>query len=249
MMMPETRIATLVVSVDIAREQEESSLLTKVLDVLVRHGMAALWSLEFQRPSALIDRIRGSWAAHEFGLLVDERWAESQIGRTVFGRELAARMLCATDRRIAPLALTFHHSDPPGYYDLLVKHRIALIRTRTDTHNGATGSLQPRLSRYGIWQTEPSIVVPVGSRWSLPWTARRLMQQAIDWGQTLHVTVDCAKLSSNVASGLGSLDYLLKLASARRDSGLLKMVPVSQLLKIYAPRREQFRSRSVLRAA
>ena len=93
------------------------------------------------------------------------------------------------------------------------------------------------------------MVIPVASRWSLPWTARRLLQQAVDHSQTIHVAVDARRLSANLSAGLGSLDYVLKLASARRDAGLIQIASISQVLQMYSPRREQVASRSVLRVA
>lgn len=249
MTLTENRLATVLISVDIARNQEDSSVLTGLLEALRRHRTAALWSLEFERAAASVDRIRGAWPAHEFGLLARDTWAGPQASRNIFGRELSARMACALTMGIVPEALALADTDPPSHYDLLVKHRIPLIRTRTDSLATGSDGLQPKLSRYGIWQANPTLVLPVSSRWSLPWTARRKLNQVIASGLTMHIAVDVAALAVSPSAGLASLEYLLKLVSRRRDAGELQIVAASQLLTSYLPRRQQFVSRSVLRAA
>jgi hypothetical protein len=105
------------------------------------------------------------------------------------------------------------------------------------------------MARFGIWHLEPSLVVPTQARWALPWTARRLVQQACDRGQTLHVAVNGELLAQNPAHGLATLEFLLKLAQAQRESQDFVLVPFGDLPAVYAPRRQRPASRSVLRAA
>ena len=245
--MEEARPATVFISVDVPREYEESALVGGIQDVLRRHQACSMWSFEFRGPAKVIRVIRA--ASNEFGLLATEDWANPVVGRSSFARELSARMTCAAGMGIEPMALALSCNDSPSHFDLLVKHRLAIVRTRTDVSSGSANSLQPRLSRYGIWQAEPTLVIPVSSRWTLPWTSRRLLQQAIDRSQTVHVAVDARSLARNISAGLLSLDYFLKLANVRRESGLLQIVSAKQLLDIYHPRRERITSRSILRAA
>jgi hypothetical protein len=249
MQMSPARNATLVVSVDLRHGSENSSVVTGLLDSLRRRGAPALWSLEFARVPAVVDRILGARAAHEFGVLGTGDWAGSRASRTTFARELAARLARAADAGVSPVALALHDVDPPRCLDLLVKRQVPMLRLRMDESGGTASSLQPRLARFGIWQSKPTIVVPVHARWSLPWTARRLLQRAVDRNQALHVAVDGESLARNPSAGLATLDYVLKLASARRDGGQLQFAPLSQLIRMYSPQRTRIASRSVLRAA
>jgi hypothetical protein len=241
------RPATFFVSVDVHQQHEGSTTVAGIREVLQRHQVKAMWSFEFQGSSKAINAV--SATASDFGVLVSDAWATPSCERTVFARELLTRINRASELGVKPMALTLVSHDAPTHFDLLVKYQLAVIRTRTDLISGVGQALQPRLARYGIWQAEPTLVVPVGSRWSLPWTLRRLIQKAIDQGQTIHVAVNVARLMQNCSAGLSSLDYILKTAAARRDAGLLHMVSARGLLDIYGPRRERVSSRSVLRAA
>jgi hypothetical protein len=249
MQYPAPRVATVVVTIDIDQTVADCEMLTGLLDVLRRYRTPAMWSFEFQRQVAAIDQICETCSSQEFGLLATRRWADPRASRTAFSRELAQRLSCADRLGIRTNALALQDSEPPVHLDLLVKRQIPLLRLRTDSVTGATHSLQPRLARYGIWQSAPTIVVPVQSRWSLPWTTRGLLHRAAERGQTLHIAVDGVRLARNATAGLATLDYLLRQADARRDGGKLQIVAASQLLMIYAPQRAAVPSRSVLHAA
>jgi hypothetical protein len=167
----------------------------------------------------------------------------------LFARELAARTNRALACGIKPIALALVDTDAPPYFDLLVKHQLAFIRTRTNKLNSMGESLQPRVARYGIWEAEPTMLIPGSSRWLLRWTTRRTMQRAIDERHTVHVAVNAAAMSQNSSAALSALDHVLKIAAVRRDAGQLQMVSASELLDLYSPCRERLISRSVLRAA
>lgn len=247
MTLDEGRPAIFFLSIDVPQQSERSTLVAGVHETLRRHQIKALWSFEFQGHCHAVETVAAS--ASDVGLLANEDWAHPNCDRTQFARELLARVNQANDLGIKPIAFTLPTSDPPNFFDLLVKYQMSIIRTRTDKISGMAHGLHPRLARYGIWETEPTLVLPSISRWSFPWTAKRKIQRAIDGQQLIHVSVNVAALSQNQAAGLRSLDSVLKLVEVRREAGVLQTVSAHELLEIYCPRRERLFSRSVLRAA
>ena len=247
MTFEDKRPATFFLSIDVARQFENAPVVARIHEILRRHEIRAMWSFEFEAHQNGIEYIAAS--ASDYGVLASEAWAHPTGDRTRFARELLARINRASELDIKPIALAVPMNHAPSHYDLMVKHQLAIIRTRTDKISGLAQSLQPRLARYGIWEAEPTFVLPVTSRWTLPWTARRLLQRAIDGHQMVHVAANVAAMSQNATASLSSLEYVLTLASARREAGSLQMVSARELLEIYSPRRERVLSRSVLRAA
>lgn len=246
MQLPESRVARLVISVDIDPASEESFLWTDLLETLGSHQAPALWCLDLRRPTSLLDQIRSTAPQREFGLLATSQWVGGS--RAEFSRELGLRRACAAKARLTITALALADIDPPKHLDLLADHHIGLLRTRSD-RRGAAGESRPSLARFGIAAADPTLLVPSVARWSMCWTARSVFRRAIVQGDTIHLVVTSRQLAANPPGGLAALDYLLQIAATYRERGELHVVMPSQLAGAHQERQSPVASRSVLRAA
>jgi hypothetical protein len=241
------RPATFFLSVDVSQRAEGCALIDGIDEALRRFQIRAMWSFEFAAPSRATERV--TRCVCDYGVLAASAWANPAGDRMVFARELASRLNRAGEAGVKPIALSLVDTDGPNHFDLLVKSQLAIIRSRANTAGDLSDSLQPRLSRYGIWQAAPTMILPAASTWSLGWNTRRMLQRAIDGQQTVHVAINVEAMLKNYVTGLASLEQVLKLVSTRRDAGTVRVVSARELVELYSPRREQLVSRSVLRAA
>jgi hypothetical protein len=249
MQISESRRPTVVVTVDLGPANEGNPVLPSILDQLSEFRTPAAWLFARQGNPSTIARIFCGTVEHEFGILATPDWAGPRATRSQFAQGLAEAVARAAEAGILASVLGLHQIEPPADLDLLEKYQLQLIRARIDRRRGRGGKLAPRLARFGIWQSHASLVLPARSRWGLSWAIRRMLNRTIEQEQSLHVAVDARRLAGSPTAGLAMLRSVLSRTAARRELGQIDTVPFSSLLKIYAPRRPQFVSRSILRAA
>src|SRR5687768_17187416 len=108
--------ATFFLSVDVSRQIESSPIVSRIHEILRRHQIRAMWSFEFEKDLRVIESVPSS--ASDIGILATDSWAHPKGDRTLFARELLARVNRANDLGVKPIALALSLHDSPGHFDL-----------------------------------------------------------------------------------------------------------------------------------
>ncbi len=241
---------TLVISVDLPCRDESPA--GRVGDELLRMMRArhvpATWAVS--RADALTDQLVRESAGHDVALLGDASWVGAAAGRTRFARELAARTTALRRRGGELAAIVLRDVSLTEHLDLLVKHRISLIRAGTSDRPQMT-PLQPQSLRFGVWLAPVWAVIPRTDRWSWLGAAplvRQAARRAAQSGGVAHLVVDAERLAARPAA-VRELDGVISDLARQRDRGLLKIRTMSELSQRLTRRRATSPARSVLRAA
>ncbi len=166
------------------------------------------------------------------------------IGRTQFVRELARRVEVAKAHRAAFRTIAVIHTELTANLDLLVKHRISVVRSPFNT------GFQPQSVRNGVAASS-------GCRSHCRRTcACNLVErngrsierrhEPRDSG-LVHLVVELATLKDQAE--LASLERILTTVQRRRNKGLIAVVTMQGLVARLAPQRQAASGRSVLRVA
>jgi hypothetical protein len=244
-----TPISTLGVSIDLRTEGHAilaaQSLPTRLLSLLDACRIAATWGFAEPASAAFIERLGRSSIDHEIALLCHHDWAGSAVGRTTFSRQLSRRLTAADRAGIQISTLAMRTTDLHKNLDLLVKHRVSVVRGRLRPPTSLDPSGQPQPVRYGVWLAPVSHVLP-----------RSLLGAGRFWRKTfrrngrttgyLHLGIDQETLEDRHWK---DIEAALKTAAQMRDDGSLTILTLRQLSRQLDRKPERPRSRSVLRAA
>ena len=132
--------------------------------------------------------------------------------------------------------------------DLLVKHRVSVIRGRLDQRARHAGALQPQSIRFGVWHAPVSRVLPRGS-WALmssSWMWRKTIQRMCQQFGYMHLAVDVGALTPN---DLKDLQYALRAAARMQTEGSLQVHTIQQLSQRLIRKRIRPPTHSILRTA
>lgn len=242
-MVQRPRHGLFALSVDV-RDAVSDRQIASVLQSLRRTGIPATVAMASPGEHATATEIVADPLPHDFAILAENDWAGEQAGRTKFARELARRVEVARKSGVAVRTLSLNDTKLDNNLDLLVKHRISVVR-----HSGTTG-FQPQSLRFGIWQAPVSFAIPSTSRWTLgglEWTVSRALARAAKEGDLVHLVVDAQSLAD--PSTLATFERILGLVQKRQAKRHISAVTLGGLVDLLTPRRQTPVSQSVLRVA
>lgn len=239
----------LTVSIDVDTELDGRShdpqKLAVLTDLLVElttiHGLPVTWSVADPARSALTETLRSCPVAHEIAVLGDRAWVGRGAGRTRFARELARRVEGAQKSGLVVSTLALRHVELDENLDLLVKHRISVVRHSEP----ARREFVPRSLRFGVWEAPVSGRLPTKQNWlfgGLSGAARRVAQTVAFHGGFAHLVIDGPELSEYGHSGFRHAERMFQFLRQLRDSGQLSVVTLSTLAARL--NQQSFRSRA-----
>jgi len=217
---------------------------SKLLVALERLHIPATWCLPNPGEGALPEQICRQSLHHEIALLGEAAWVGKTAGRTHFARELSQRVVAAQQRGLKIRSLALLDAELTDDLDLLVKHRISLLRSPSTT------TVQPQSLRFGVWQAPVTFSLPTRTSWTFggcEWTVGRALTRAARSGDLVHVVADLKGLANQVQ--FTTLERILGVVSRRQQKGLLTALTLQGLAQSLAPKRTTPVSQSVLRAA
>jgi hypothetical protein len=242
-MVQRPQLGLFALSVDVRGDLSKQQI-TSLLQTLRRTRTPATLSVPSPGEHNIFARGLAEPLRHDFAILADPSWVSQQAGRTKFARELARRITAAGSNGLDVRALALDGTELAGNLDLLVKHRISIVRG-----NGPAG-FEPQSLRFGIWQAPVSFSLPSTSRWSfggIEWAVSRALSKAANSHDLVHVVADAHALSDPGIST--TLDRILALVQKRQAKGHITQVTLGGLVDSLTPRRQARTSRSVLRVA
>lgn len=233
-------------SIDV-REQSATSLqaeLSQLLKTLQRLQIPATFATPSPGCDGVVDKLRGQSLRHELAILADTSWVGPQVGRTHFARELARRVEVAQSRKATVRTIAVSDSDLSTNLDLLVKHRISVVRSPLYT------GFQPQSLRFGVWQAPVSFTLPLKGRWQFggaEWAINRALSRATRTLGLVHLVVNLETLCDRTEAA--SLERILTTVHRRRSKGQITAVTMQGLVERLAPQRQATSAQSVLRVA
>jgi hypothetical protein len=242
-MVQRPQLGLFALSVDVRGDLSKPQI-QRLLDTLRRSQTPATLSLASPGEHDLCSRCRAETLPHDFAFLADPGWVSEQAGRTKFARELARRVEVAAATGLCVRTLALDGAELAGNLDLLVKHRISIVRS------GGLAGFEPQSLRFGIWQAPVSFTVRQASRFpfgGIEWAVSRALTKAAKASDLVHVVTDAQAFSdSNLST---ALDRILALVQKRQAKGHVRKITLGGLADSLTPRRQSKTARSVLRAA
>ncbi|MBC8350915.1 MAG: hypothetical protein H8E66_02950 [Planctomycetes bacterium] len=233
-------------SVDLGEhaEQRLQTELSPLLKTLRRAQIPATFSARSPGCVGLIEKLRGESLRHELAILADSTWAGPNVGRTRFARELASHVKTAKAHGATIRTIALADTELTSNLDLLVKHRISVVRSPMNT------GFQAQSLRFGVWQAPVSFTLPSTGRWQfggIEWAINRALSRAARSNGLVHLVVGLESLADPTEAA--TLERILTTVQRRRNKGSIAPVTMQGLLARLAPQRQAVSAHSVLRAA
>ena len=243
--------ARVIFSLDIAGQNPAHRLTLQ--KIFQRYQIPATWALG-DLHGELSTRLAAdaeSAVGAEIALLGDRSWISRESGRTRFARQLTRHLDTAAELDITVSTLALRDTRLDDHLDLLVKHKINVVRGPAAVGDDSQSQLRPLSLRYGIWRAPAAIMIPAIGGW-LPFRlapARRAVRRAMSGASMAHFCIDVERISQDAARQLSSIERTLKYVAQRRDQGLIQVLTLRQMASQLLPVRTAPIARSILRAA
>jgi len=247
-----SRIGKVVLSIDLPAEtapggRRNDELAKGLFQMVESRRLSASWVPQSPQHFSLSEKLAAAPARHDLALIGDATWIGKSAGRTRFARELAARVEASRAARMNVGAIALRDVELDDHLDLLVKHRVGMIRGQ----NRGGASLQPQSVRFGVWYSPISVVLPQPTDWSwfgAKWSFRQTVRRVVRNAGVAHVVVDGARLAGNAAA-LTELELALAHLQRQRDKGVLVVTSLSGLAATLVRKPAAKKAVSILRAA
>lgn len=225
--------------------------LKQSLEIFGRYQVSATWAVEDPANNFATNLVLNDKLAHEIAVLGNPNWIGSEIPRTCFAKELASRFESARCLGIPLSTLALKDVELHQHFDLLSKYRISMIRGGSKKH--LKTNEMPQLLRFGLWHTQPAFCLDTPTHWPLASggfsTARRTIDRAIRFDETVLLLVDLPALLDAKQNGQRHLNNILQYADRQRKQYSIKILTLAELAKSLAPMRQSTSARSVLHPA
>lgn len=224
----------------------------RLLSKLDDQGLTATWAVADPAHSAATEAILSRGSQHEIAILGDRTWVGRGAGRTRFSRELARRVEGARSAGITVASLALQSVDIDEHLDLLVKHRIVVLRDGVVSGSPAEKRPASRWSRYGVWRPPVSCRIPCERPWwqgGALMAVRQALAPAAQVGGLSHVVIDGSQLIDAGESGFDAVEMLLREVNKRLRRGQLAVGTLAQVARRIVRHQAATPMRSILRPA
>lgn len=200
-------------------------------DLFGRYRISATWALADPASSPLANQILRLPASQRIALLAEPHWAGEQAGRTRFARELTRRVEAAAASTIPLGTMALRGFELREHLDLLVRHRLAVIRTSGARKSHARSPLETYCERFGIWQSEATVRFPDARRWLgiFPCGPKQAVASGMARRTWTHLLLDVPVLARSSRTVWGQLERCLAFAERQMDAGRLTCVTLERL--------------------
>jgi hypothetical protein len=235
-----------VFSVDVPDQGVEGSQVRELFELFNSQQLPATWATGLKHARLVSSFARESGVSHEVAVLGDAAWLPGENSRRTFYRALVERMRGLRDERAHVTTLALDRVDLFDHLDLLVKHRISMVRCDSTTVGSDTQGLKLRSLRFGIWQAPPAtrLTGQLNLGW---WTAikiRRAIRRCSRRGGILHLLLQADELFNR-----GMLEAILRCVANRRQNDSLGCLTLQQLSRQVQMQPPRITSQSLLKRA
>lgn len=236
-----------VFSVDVPDQGVSGSQVRELFQLFDSRGLPATWAAGRIHARQVSCCARDSGGSHEVAVLGNADWLPAENNRRTFYRTLVERMRGFRDERVPVTTLAMDDVDLFDHLDLLVKHRISMLRCRSTTAVTVARNLQPRSLRFGVWQAPTAL--RLSAHGSTGWWAERKLLRAIRQcsrqGGIVHLLARADELLDHRRYS-SLLERLLQNVADRVQQDSLQCLTLQQLSRHVQQRPARLTSQSLL---
>ncbi|MFN0017890.1 MAG: hypothetical protein ACKVP0_06495 [Pirellulaceae bacterium] len=222
----------------------------ELVELLDHHGIAATWGVSNPALSAARDAILAAKTRQEVAVLGERFWLGDGTTPSRLAQEFERRFVGARQDRPKATTLLLRHSAEHLDLNLLLGHGITAVRGPAVAATVDKGPTRSGNMRFGIWQVESPILVPLAGSWwqTEPWAFRQRLNTAVQAGTPLNLVLDAGRMAELSDLGLAAVGPVLQCLGDLQKSRQLCLVTLGELATKHLRRRASQPSRSVLAA-
>lgn len=222
--------ACLIFSLEVVNSQTASQAAARLFELFGQYNLPVTWAADLYQFRNITRLMRQQSLPHELAILGDSSWVSPSGNRLMFCRQLSDRMRGARDERSPVTSLVLSDVDLCDHFDLLVKHRISMVRPAPHTGPLVPGQLQPKSTRFGVWQapTATQLAASAPPGWWSDIKLRRALKRCGHGGGIMHLAVNAEQMGTETGD-FGQLERICKLASQQKEQGNLTCLTLQQL--------------------
>ena len=219
-----------VFSLDVSDGQAARAAAPGLFELFRRHGIAVTWGAGVYQFRCIARLIREHQADNELAILGDSSWVTPLGHRRKFYRQMDERVRAARDEHTRVTTLVLSDVDLCDHLDLLVKHKISMVRSAPRPGPLVAGQLEPKSSRFGVWQAPPAIRFEERAKpgWWADIKLRRTLKRCVQNSGILHLAATVDELVASPA-GLEQLEHICQLVARLRQAGKIACLTLQQL--------------------
>jgi hypothetical protein len=235
-----------VFSVDVPDQGVEESRVRELFELFNSQHLPATWATGLKHARLVSSFARESGVSHEVAVLGDATWLPGKNSRRTFYRALVERMRGFRDERAHVTTLALDKVDLFDHLDLLVKHRISMVRCDSTTGGPEIQCRKPRSLRFGVWQAPPARRLTGRSNigWWTTMNIRRLIHRCSRRGGIVHLLLQADELLNR-----GMLETILRCVANRHKNDSLGCLTLQQLSRQVQMQPPRITSQSLLNRA
>lgn len=240
----------LLLSIDVPTSRQSQQAHASLLAACDQHQLPATWALTDSN-SSFCERLGASRTSHEVALLATSDWADAGVGRTRFAQQLTARLEKVRRHGTEVSTLALADCDLGEHVDLLVKHRLSVVRTCETNASVGAAAVNARSLRFGVWQARPNLEIPHTTRWwqSPTHQLSRLVQAAAERRAVVHLRIHADVVAQDVR-WRKAVEFVLEQAARMVEKERLVVCPLRSIASAFGKTRTRARSHaSILRRA
>ena len=219
-----------------------------LVELLDSHGISATWGVSNPVLSAARDIILAAKTSQEVAVLGERFWLGDGTTPSRLAQEFERRFAGARRAGLSVSTLLLRQAAEHLDLNLLLGHGITAVRGPAVVASEG-GVSRSGAMRYGIWQVQTPILVPLSSSWwqADPWAFRQRLKEAMR-GTPLNLVLDAGKMAELSDLCLPAIGAAMRNLGQLQASQQLRFVPLGELARHNLSRRASQPSRSVLAA-
>ena len=231
-------------------QQRLEAVTAGLVELLDNQGISATWGVSNPALSAARDVILAAKSSQEVAVLGERFWlgdgtTPSRLAQE-FERRFEGARRAGLDVTTLMLRQTAEHLD----LNLLLGHGITAVRGPAVPASSEESNHRSRAMRYGIWQVQSPILVPLSGSWwqAEPWAFQQRLRRAARDEMPLHLVLDAGKMAELSDLGLPAVAAVIRKLGQMQEGEQLRFVTLGVLARHNLSRRAARPSRSVLAA-
>lgn len=223
---------------------------SELVELLGQLGISATWGVSNPELSAAREAILAVKTKQEIAVLGERFWLGDGTTHSRLAQEFERRFggVCRETMKATTLLLRqrAEHLD----LSLFLENGITAVRGPAVAATAVEANSRRAAMRYGIWQVQRPILVPLSSSWwqTETWSFRQHVKEAVRTGTPLNLVLDAGNMTEHSDLGLGGVGTVLRNLGELQKCRQIRLMTLGELAAQNLSRRASHPSRSVLAA-
>jgi hypothetical protein len=231
-------------------QQRLEAVTAGLVELLDNQGISATWGVSNPALSAARDVILTANSRQEVAVLGERFWLGDGTTPSRLAQEFERRFEGARRAGLDVSTLVLRQAAEHLDLNLLLGHGITAVRGPAVLASADRTSFRTGAMRYGIWQVQSPILVPISGSWwqAEPWAFRQRLKGATRFEVPLNLVLDAGKMAELSDLGLPAIAVILQEFGQMQGRQQLHFATLGELARQNLSRRASHPSRSVLAA-